>query len=47
MEKAELLRTFTDRVDQFEKYQSFIAKAKDQSGKFAAAVVGKVIKEAK
>lgn len=45
MDKAELLRTFTDRVDQFEKYQSFIAKAKEQSGKFAAAVVGKVIKD--
>ncbi|MCB9685131.1 MAG: FHA domain-containing protein [Alphaproteobacteria bacterium] len=45
MDKAELLRTFTDRVNQFEKYQGFIAKAKDQSRKFAAAVVGKVIKD--
>lgn len=45
MEKAELLATFTDRVDQFQKYQGFILKAKEQSGKFAAAVVGKVIKD--
>ncbi len=45
MDKAELLRTFTDRVNQFEKYQGFIAKAKDQSRKFAAAVVGKVIRD--
>ncbi len=45
MDKAELLATFTDRVDQFEKFQSYIAKARDQSSKFASAVVDKVIKD--
>jgi archaellum component FlaC len=45
MDKAELLREFTTKVDQFEKFQSFIQKAKEQTGKFAAAVVTKVIKD--
>ncbi len=43
MEQAELLAQFSERVDQFDKYQSFIAKAQEQSGKFAAAVVQKVV----
>ncbi len=43
MDKAELLATFSERVEQFERYQSFIAKAQGQSGKFASAVVEKVI----
>jgi len=43
MDKAELLSEFESRVDKFEKYQSFIDKAKSQAGKFAAAVVDKVI----
>lgn len=45
MDKAELLRVFTEKVGQFEKFQSFIAKAKEQSGKFASAVVTKVIRD--
>ncbi|HHO50545.1 MAG TPA: FHA domain-containing protein [Deltaproteobacteria bacterium] len=43
MDKAELLASFTERVDQFDRYQSFISKAQEQSGKFAAAVVEKVV----
>ena len=43
MDKAELLSEFESRVDKFEKFQSFIEKAKSQAGKFAAAVVDKVI----
>jgi hypothetical protein len=45
MDKAELLATFTSRVDQFEKFQSYIAKARDQSSKFAPAVVEKVVRD--
>jgi len=45
MDKAELLATFTDHVDQFEKFQSYIAKARDQSSKFTSAVVQKVVKD--
>lgn len=45
MDKAELLATFTDRVTQFEKYQGFIAKAREQAGKFASAVVEKVVQD--
>jgi hypothetical protein len=45
MDKAELLATFTERVNQFEKYQSFIAKAREQAGKFASAVVDKVVRD--
>ena len=43
MDKAELLTAFTERVEQFDRYQSFIAKAQGQSGKFASAVVEKVV----
>ncbi len=43
MDKAELLSEFESRVNKFEKYQSFIEKAKSQAGRFAAAVVDKVI----
>lgn len=45
MDKAELLAEFQSRVDQFEKYQGFIDKAKSQAGRFAAAVVEKVIQD--
>lgn len=45
MDKAELLSEFQARVDRFEKYQGFIDKAKSQAGKFAAAVVEKVIQD--
>jgi hypothetical protein len=45
MDKAELLQEFATKVDQYEKFQSFIQKAKEQTGKFAAAVVTKVIKD--
>jgi hypothetical protein len=43
MDKAELLATFNDRINQFEKYQGFIVKAREQAGKFASAVVEKVV----
>jgi len=43
MDKPELLNSFTERVDQFEKLQSFISKAQEHSGKFASAVVEKVV----
>lgn len=43
MDKAELLVAFSERVDQFDRFQSFIAKAQGQSGKFASAVVTKVV----
>ena len=43
MDKAELLSTFRSNVEQFERFQSFIDKAKQSGGKFAAAVVEKVI----
>lgn len=45
MDKAQLLSEFKTRVDKFEKFQSFIEKAKSQAGKFAAAVVEKVIQD--
>lgn len=45
MDRAELLTDFTSKVDEFERYQTFINKAKSQSSKFAAAVVEKVIKD--
>jgi len=45
MDKAQLLSTFNERVEEFDRYQGFIDKAKDQVGKFAAAVVEKVIKD--
>ncbi len=45
MDKAELLVAFTERVDQFERYQGFIDKARSQQGKFAPAVVEKVISD--
>jgi hypothetical protein len=43
MDRAQLLADFQSRVETFDRYQSFIAKAKSQSGKFAAAVVEKVV----
>jgi len=45
MDKAQLLSTFNERVDEFDRYQGFIDKARDQVGKFAAAVVEKVIQD--
>jgi hypothetical protein len=45
MDKGELLATFTDRMNQYEKYQGFISKAREQSGKFANAVVDKVVRD--
>jgi hypothetical protein len=45
MDKAELLSEFKNRVDEFERYQSFIQKARSQATKFAPAVVEKVIKD--
>ncbi|MCB9670408.1 MAG: FHA domain-containing protein [Alphaproteobacteria bacterium] len=45
MDKAELLSTFRDHVEQFDRFQSFIDKAKQSGGKFAAAVVEKVIQD--
>lgn len=43
MDKAELLSTFKGHVEHFERYQGFIEKARKSGGKFAAAVVEKVI----
>ena len=43
MDREALLERFADRVDQFSKYRSFISKAQEQSGKFATAVVEKVV----
>lgn len=45
MERAALLSEFRGKVDEFDKFQGFIEKAKSQQGKFAAAVVGKVIND--
>jgi hypothetical protein len=45
MDKAALLTEFQARVDEFERFQGFIHKAKGQVGKFASAVVEKVIKD--
>jgi hypothetical protein len=45
MDKAQLLSTFNERVDEFDRYQGFIDKAKGQVGKFAEAVVQKVIQD--
>lgn len=45
MDKAELLSTFKNSVEQFERYRGFIDKAKKSGGKFAAAVVEKVIQD--
>ncbi len=45
MDRAELLGEFESRVDSFAKFQGFIEKAKSQAGKFAAAVVEKVVKD--
>ena len=44
MDNAELLSHFENRVDEFEKIQGFIEKAKGQASKFAASVVEKVIR---
>lgn len=45
MDRAELLSTFKGHVEQFERYQGFIEKARKSGGKFAAAVVEKVIQD--
>ncbi len=45
MDKAELLTEFRSRVEEFERYQSFITKAQSQSSRFAPAVVEKVVKD--
>ncbi len=45
MDKAQLLSTFNERIAEFDRYQGFIDKARDQVGKFATAVVEKVIKD--
>jgi len=45
MDRAELLSEFKSRVDKFEKFQTFIDKAKSQAGKFASQVVEKVVKD--
>jgi hypothetical protein len=43
MKKAELLKEFTSKVDEFARYRQFIEKAESQRAKFAASVVEKVI----
>ena len=45
MDRAALLAEFGGRVDEFDKYQTFIDKANSQQGKFAPAVIEKVIKD--
>jgi hypothetical protein len=45
MDKAQLLTEFQGHVEEFDRFQSFILKARSQSGKFAPAVVEKVIKD--
>ena len=45
MDKAELLSEFKARVDQFARYTGFIEKTRQQSDKFAPAVVEKVIRD--
>ena len=44
MDNAELLSHFEKRVDEFEKVQGFIEKAKGQASKFAVVVVERVIR---
>ena len=43
MEQTELLSDFRQKVDEFEKCQSFIEKANEQAEKFDAAVILKVV----
>jgi FHA domain len=45
MDKAELLETFAEGITQYEKYQGFIQRAQEQSGKFTSAVVEKVVRD--
>jgi hypothetical protein len=45
MDKAELLSAFENRVNQFERYQGFIQKAKEHGSKFAPSVVEKVVQD--
>ena len=43
MGNAELLSSFTEKVDEFAKYREFIDKAQAQAEKFSAAVVERVV----
>jgi hypothetical protein len=45
MDRAALLGSFRKNLEEFEKFQGFIDKAKSQQGKFAASIVEKVIKD--
>ncbi len=45
MDHSDLLSGFQARIDQFRKYQGFIERAREQSARFTAAVVDKVVKD--
>ncbi|MCP4806498.1 MAG: FHA domain-containing protein [Proteobacteria bacterium] len=43
MEKAELLKSFNEKLNEYAELRGFIDKAKAQSGKFSAATIEKVV----
>ncbi|MFT7518444.1 MAG: hypothetical protein ACI9MC_000575, partial [Kiritimatiellia bacterium] len=43
MDKTELLSQFQAKVSEFSRFQAFIDKAEAQAGKFAPAIIEKVI----
>jgi len=45
MNHVELLTEFQGRVDEYERFQQFVEKARSQQGKFNSAVVEKVIRD--
>ena len=45
MDRTAFLGTFRRHLDDLEKFQGFIDKAKSQQGKFAASIVEKVIND--
>ncbi len=45
MDKAELLSTFTEKLEQYARFRNFIDKAQAQSDKFSAAVIKKVCED--
>ena len=45
MQNEALLNQFSEKVSEFEKYQSFIEKTKSQSAKFSAKIVEKVVND--
>lgn len=45
MQNEALLNKFSEKVSEFEKYQSFIDKTKSQAAKFSAKIVEKVVND--